>query len=522
MRSSESSDHSEIQSALGSIGLSAVLIFGATLVSQGLGFLTRVTMAQYLPVDGYGNVVIGLSILNMFGLVGLVGMPAALSRYLPRQETTDERRRILASAFQIVGVLSLTVAISIFFSAGLLATVVFNNQSLVWIIRIFAGILPFYALFKFSLGGFRGYEATRPRIITQNVLRPGLQLAGIVAFVSLGYGTTGIAFAYGMAFVAMAAVGVVLLYRGGKFSASDLVRQSSTTRYRELLAFSVPLAASGAINVIAKHSDLIILGIFKPSSQVGVYEVAFRMGVFVILLFTPAVGFLFQPIMSRFDAEDEQQQMDDLYTVATRWMVVASFPVFALFFLFSEQTLVFMFGESYRTGETALRVLLVGFLISLLPGLTGNFLTAVGETKLLMYISAGTMLLNVAVNLVLIPMYGIVGAAIATATARTLNNTVQSYLIYREYGVSPFNRHYVVPTVLMLGFILAVYVAPIPLASLNFVEGVPVAMAFGILFFAVLLATRSLYAVELELVDGLLARVGIPLSVSGYLEPFVK
>lgn len=522
MSADEDTDYSEIQSALGSIGLSAVLIFGATILSQGLGFLTRVTMARYLPVDGYGNVVIGLSVLNLFGIAALAGMPAALSRYLPRQETENERRTILASAFQIVGILTFVLAIGIFLAAESLATYVFGNADLVWIIRIFAGVLPFYALLRLCLGGFRGYEQTFPRVLTQNILRPGLQLAAIVAFVLLGYGTTGIAFAYAMAFVGVAVIATMLLSRGTEFSVPDLARRGSADRYRELIAFSVPLAASGAIDVIAKHSDLILLGIFKSSTQVGIYEVAFRMAIFVPLLFTPALGYLFQPIMSRLHADGDRQQMDDLYTVATRWLVVAAFPLFALFFLFPDQTLGFFFGENYRAGQAALQILIVGFLISLLPGLTGNYLTAVGETKLLMYISAGTMILNVIVNVALIPVYGIVGAAIATATARTFNNAVQSYFIYREHGISPYNRNYVVPTTLMMGIFFSLYLAPISFDSLTFLEGIPVAMGLGLVFLVVLLGTRSIYNVELELIDGLFKRAGLHVSVSGYLKPFVR
>ncbi|MFB6187851.1 MAG: flippase [Halobacteriaceae archaeon] len=477
-------EYSEIQSALRSIGLSAALIFGATLLSQGLGFLTRVVMARYLPVDGYGNVVIGLSVLNLFGIAALVGMPNALSRYLPRQETTNERRSILVSTFQIVGVFSLTLAISVYLAADLLAILVFGDQGLVWIIRIFAGILPFYAMFRLSLGGFRGYEATYPRIILQNVLRPGLQLAGIVVFVLIGYGTTGIAFAYGIAFVGV--------------------------------------AASGAINMIAKHSDLIILGIYKPSSLVGIYDVTFKMAVFLPLLFTPALGYLFTPIMSRLDANTELQRMDELYTVMTRWLVVAAFPIFALLFMFPGQSLGFFFGANYQGGQTALRILLIGFMIGLLPGMTGNFLTAVGETKLLMFISTGTMLLNVVVNIVLIPSYGIVGAAIATASARTFNIIFQYYFIYRKYSVNPFDRKYIIPTILMTGLFVSLFLAPISFTTLNFIMAVPVAAGLGFVYIAFFLVTRSIYEVELLLVDELLKKIGVHISVSDYLQPFVR
>lgn len=522
MSSDDDVDYSEIQSALGSIGLSAVLIFGATLLSQGLGFLTRVIMARHLPVDGYGNVVIGLSVLNLFGLAALAGMPAALSRYLPRQETDDGRRNILSSAFQIVGVLSVLIATIIYLTADPLANILFGNADLVWIIRIFAAVLPFYAMFKLSLGGFRGYEMTYPRILNQNILRPGLQLAGIVLFVTIGYGTTGIAFAYASAFAVVALVGLLLLHRISGTPPTEFIKRGSSNQYRKLLSFSLPLVASGAINVIAKHSDLIILGIFKSSTAVGIYEVSFRVAMFVFFSVTPAVGFLFQPIISRYHADESVEMMQKLYVITTRWVVVGTFPIFALFVLFPDQTLAFFFGSAYRDGQLALSILVVGFMLSQALGLTGNFLTSVGKTKAHMYISAGTMVINVAVNLALIPIYGILGAAIATALAQVFNNSVQLYVIFRQFGIHPFARNYIVPSALMGLSITALYLAPIPIGGVTFITGFIIASGLGVMYLLVVVGTRSVYLVELRLVDNLLERAGIPISITKYLRPFVR
>lgn len=522
MSSDNDTDYSEIQSALESIGLSAALIFGATLLSQGLGFVTRVTMARYLPVDGYGNVVIGLSFLNLFGIAALAGMPDALSRYLPRQETDNERRTILSSAFQIVLVLSTTLGIVSYLAAEPVATLLFKNADLTWIIRIFAGVLPFYAILRMSIGGFRGYETTYPRILTQNVLRPSFQLAGIVLFVTIGYGTTGIAFAYASAFGIVSIIGIALLYRVSEFSARDVTSHVSTSQYRELLTFSIPLAASGAIGVIAKHSDLILLGIFKSSTTVGIYEVSFRTAMFVTTIFLPAIGYLFQPIISRFHSHNKLGEMDDLYTVSTRWIVVGSFPIFALFFLFPEKTLRFFFGPSYGEGQLALQVLLIGFMISLLPGLTGSVLTAVGKTRLMLYISVVTVVLNVVINIALIPVFGIVGAAVATAIARIMNNTLQLYYIHRDLNIHPFDQTYISPSVLMLAIFVLITIAPLSLDTLSFFEGSIVASGLGLLYLACIFATRSILPIELELIDGFLDLLGIPVSFSSNLQRFVQ
>jgi O-antigen/teichoic acid export membrane protein len=515
-------DSSEIQSALSSIGLSAALIFGATLLGQGLGFVTRVTMARYLPVDGYGNVTIGLAILNLFGIAALVGVPPTLSRYLPRQETAEERQYTITSGFQIVIILSVVIAIGICISSGAISKYIFGNDDLVWIIRIFASAMPFYAILRLCFGGFRGYETTYPRILTQNVLRPGLQFAGIIIFVSLGFGTIGIAIAYGSAFVVVAIVAVGLLLWLIEFSPKDILRFNSVDQYSKILSFSLPLAVSGAINIIAKQSDLIILGIFKTSAQVGIYEVSFRMAVFTYLLLIPAIGYLFQPIVSRFDANKDNAKISDIYTVVTRWIVVGSCPAFVLFFLFPEQTLGFFFGPEYMKGALALRILLIGFLISLIPGLTGSFLTSVGETQVIMYISVATVIINVLINVVLIPTFGILGAAIATASARSFNNVSQLYFIHTRYDVHPFDRKFLLPTIIMIVIFIGAMLIPLPYAQFTFLEGFIIATGISCMYLVVIFLTRSLYAVELELIDGLLTKLGFSITVSNYLEWFVR
>lgn len=522
MSSNEDIDYSEIRSALSSIGLSAVLIFGATLLSQGLGFLTRISMARYLPVDGYGNVVLGISLLNILGIAALAGFPKTLSRYIPREDDEEERRAIITSSFQIVLILSISLTVVTFLLAEPISVIIFNNKDIVWIFQIFALILPFYTTFKLSIGGFRGYERTKPQVITDKVMLPGLQLIGILLFVSLGYNTEGIAFAYALSFSFVGIVGAIVVYRIGNFSIWDIINIGAIGRYRELLMFSVPLAISGGVHVVAKHSDILILGIYRDSGQVGKYEVAFRMGLFVVFLFSPSIRYLFQPLVSKLDANDDKRKIQQLYTVTTRWVVVATFPVFGLLVLFPSQTLGFFFGASYTRGAIPLSILATGFMISLIPGLTGSFLTAIGKTKTIMYISIGTALLNIIANFAFIPHYGILGAAIATAGSRIINDFTQWYLIVKRTGIHPFKREYTVPLTVMSLLMIGIYISPMPLNEFSFIEGFLTATALSVLYIVVLLLTKSIYAVEVDLVESLFKRVGVTISLKNRLRPFIR
>ncbi|WP_137285801.1 oligosaccharide flippase family protein [Halorussus salinisoli] len=522
MSSDSPIDHSEIQSALESISLSAILILGATLLSQGLGFVTRITMARYLPVDGYGNVVLGIAMLNLLGIIVLAGMPPALSRYIPRFESTGERQEIVVSSFHIVVVLSLIVSVVVYLLTVVLPRSWFGDVNLIRIFRIFALVIPFYAVIKLSIGSFRGYETTFPQIITDKVLLPGSRLVFIVLFVLAGYDTVGIALAHAVAFLVIAIGCFVLVHRVGSFSLTDFFHRGSMNRYRELLVFSAPLAASGGVNIIAKHSDVVLLGIFKSSTEAGTYELAFRMSLFLIFFFSPAIDYLFQPIVSRFHSEERFDDMDSLYTLTTRWIVVATFPVFVLFFLFSDQTMTFFFSDRYRAGGIALSILAFGAMVSRLPGLTGSILISTGRTKTIMYISFGTAFCNVFLNIVLIPFYGITGAAMATAATTVLNNILEMYIVYNMYEIHPFEREFVLPTMLIATIFGIISVSPVRFSDFSFLYSVVIAGGFGAVYLSLFLLTRSIYQVELHLVDQLFQRLGFSVRVSKTFQLFTR
>ncbi|MFB6187010.1 MAG: polysaccharide biosynthesis C-terminal domain-containing protein, partial [Halobacteriaceae archaeon] len=157
-----------------------------------------------------------------------------------------------------------------------------------------------------------------------------------------------------------------------------------------------------------------------------------------------------------------------------------------------------------------------------IPGLNGAFLTAVGKTKLLMYISLTNMLLNVILNIILIPTYGMIGAATATISARIFVNVTKTTSIYRSYGIHPFKRNYIVPTISAALILIAILIGPFELNSLSFAQGFAVAVAFGVLYLAIIFATRSIFTVELRIMDELFEKFGINIPLYNKLKRFSR
>jgi O-antigen/teichoic acid export membrane protein len=520
MSSPDADDFSAIRGALGSIGLSAIIVLGGSVLSQAMGLGTRIVMTRFLPVDGYGDIVLGITVLNLLGIVSIVGLGQAQTRYLPQAESAEERTRIAATIYQIGIGLSIVWALVGFFGAEFIVGRVFDSPGMANIVRIFALTLPFYVFYKLSLKGIQGHKKTTPNILTRNVVHPFTRLGAVAVLAFAGFGTVGLAIGYNLAFVIGGLVAFLLFIRVGGHRIRSLLIPSSGGRYRELLGFSIPLAVSASFGLVTKNSDRFLLGVFDTSSAVGVYDVAFLVSQF-ILFFGPVLNYLFQPIMAEYDAEDDYQHMNKLYTIVTRWLVILTFPIFSLLFLFPETLLGTFFGSEYQAGGFALALLAIGFYAAGFVGLSGSFLTATGDTKVLMYISAATAALNLGLNVAFIPVFGIVGAAIATVGSTILNNLLQSLYIYISTEIHPFTRELVVPTALA-GLCVAgteIFLDSVPT---TFVQGLTVSAMLGVVFLLCIAATRSVYMIELQLADSLLERFGVDWDLENRLELVVS
>jgi O-antigen/teichoic acid export membrane protein len=223
--------------------------------------------------------------------------------------------------------------------------------------------------------------------------------------------------------------------------------------------------------------------------------------------------------MSEYDAENDYQRMDKLYKIITRWLVILTFPVFALLVLFPEPILETFFGAEYRAGGFVLMLLAIGFYAGRSVGLSGSFLTATGDTKVLMYVSGATAALNLGLNILLIPVFGIVGAAIATVSSTILNNGLQAGYVYKTTGIQPFTRELLLPTALALICIGGIKTI-VPIRETGFFAGFLITSVLCLVLLTCVLLTKSVYLIELKLADALLHKLGIHFNLQQRLRFF--
>ncbi len=382
-----------------------------------------------------------------------------------------------------------------YLSAPAIANLIFDDPSLEPILRLFALGVPCWILVQLAVGTVQGMEQSFPRVYIENFTLPLVRFGGFAVVVVFGLGAVGAAGAYLVSYVAAGAVSIwYIAKRTPLFSFGT----EYVPKGRTLLRFSIPVALSSVVSLVYHDIDTVLLGYYMSANEVGIYNVVYPLGQ-LLLIGLQAIGFVFMPVLSRLHSAGAQRDMEQLYQTIVKWIFTGTLPLFLVIALFPEMTLLITFGEEYLPGAASLSVLSVGFLVHATAGPTSNILTSTGETRLLLYNSIATAVLNLLLNVLLIPQYSYLGAAIATVCSYLLLNLLNSIQVYRTSNIHPISYEFVVPSA--IGTVIAgvIYVVTSSLSNVT----VPVLVAAFIVFialYAVAVVRFGIRENEIELV----------------------
>ncbi|WP_435176476.1 flippase [Halorussus sp. AFM4] len=424
--------------------------FAGMALRLGLSFVVTLFAARYLGKASYGAVSVGTTILTAVSTLTMLGLGQGIGGFLPRYEATNKRRGILMSAFSIVMPLSITVGVGIALLAEPLATHVFDDKSLVPIIQVCALGIPAANLAQLAISVVRGKKQTLPKVIIDDIALLGSRALLVLVFITFGAGALAIASAYPLSFLISAAIGIHYLVR----HTSLFPPVETLTMRTELLSYSLPLWISAGMSIIYSGFDTFILAYFSETAAVGIYKVVYSLSNHVSILLI-SLGYIVLPTFSELYSKDDVSEMQSYYQSVSSWIFLGTLPPFALFLLFPGTVIKLLFGAEYVSGRIALSVLAFGFFFHSVIGPNAEVLKAVNEPRLVMIDDALSAVVNVALNLILIPRYSYLGAAVATTISYVFLNTAYSYQLYRKTDVHPFSKRYIalaVATILVILF----------------------------------------------------------------------
>ncbi|QLD86823.1 flippase [Natronomonas halophila] len=484
----------------------AGVVYVGLVLELFISFLAQLLAARYLNTADFGSITAGVALLNLGAILGTMGLDEGLIRHLPRQSVVN-RASLTRTAFLIAVPVSLTLGVLVAANASFIASNVLGDPTVTTSVRIFGATIPFASVLMLSIGGIRGQEVSRYRVYIENLLRPTLRFGLVVAAVIFGLGQAGFALAYAVPYAIGAAVAVVLLLRTFDVDIDAGSLSSDTT---EFVRYSLPMTASRAANFVYRSSDIFLLLFFLNAGAVGTYGVAYAAGQ-LVGMFSAAFNFLGAPIASKIESSSGVDDMVTAHQPALRWLVILSFPAMAPLILFPESFIVSIYRPRYASGAGALVVLALTFAIDNVFNALGNLLRGLGKARPLALNSIITGLTNIGLNVVLIPRYGILGAALATFASYLLLDFLMMVELWYFTGDFPLSYSVVSPA--LIG---------VPLVGLAWVgrglvpPSLPGLVAFGAVFATIyivsIIVILGLEPEEVMLIRSAQARFGLRLG----------
>ena len=482
-------------------------IYGGLIAEVVIAFLAQVLAARYLSSSGFGGVTTGTAVLNLGAILSGLGLRRGLTRYLPRVKDR-EKSAIAWRALLLGGAVSVVVAASVVLGAKLVVGRLLGGEDVVATVVIFGAGIPAATLLSISIGGIRGQKRSRYRVYVENILRPISRFVLVAAAVAYGLGEVGIAGAYMLPYV-LGGIVALWLFRRTLPSGGEVPRTERTS-FRSILRYSVPFVISRGTGFIYRSIDIFLVLYFIDSSAVGVYGVAYA-AARLMLMFSTAFNYLGAPLASELDASGDDEGMIRVHYTMLRWLVVVSVPALVPFVLFPSAFVTAIYGSTYATGASALAVLAVGFAVHNVASAQWNLLEAKGESDVLAFNSAISAVTNVVLNLLLIPQYGILGAAIATVAAYLAIDGLLLVEFDRILDRWPLPRSVLAPVIIALPLFAGVTfirsIVPETLLWIVLTSGV-----FALVYAAFVTVVLGVRPAELMLLQSVEERFGVDLG----------
>ncbi|MDK2891255.1 MAG: hypothetical protein PWR21_1887 [Methanoculleus sp.] len=447
----------------------SVISLGSTLVLTAIGFLSTMFFAHTLGPAILGAYFLFVAYFSVFNLIGDGGFGGAVVKRI----SEGEDQNAYFTAFILLRVMLLAVSVGFLLIArpylvDLTSSGVFPWLIVALVVSVFTNIASnsVYGSGKVGVNQIGG--------LIENLTRVVIQIVAVV----LGYGVAGLAGGF-----------IAGLLASGLFNFRFLDLTPAPfgwSHIRSLFSFSFWMFLSAGGYLVFSYADTIMIGYFMTEVDVGIYRVALQL-TSIATFVTIALHTTLYPKISYWGKKDALPSVEPALARAFTYSLLLAVPVLVGGWLLGERLLYFFYGESFTVGAGALSVLLLMQVANVFVYLQTMCLNALNRPRDSFRVTAVAVAANIGLNLLLIPAYGIIGAAAATLVTMVLNAALANRALSRSIRVrmEPWAVGHIVLAALVMGAVVAAYSFVVPLTNVFVVLGA-VALG-GVVYLLVLL-----------------------------------
>ena len=415
------------RSAFNFVGLAA---------ANALQFALVLMIGRWLDQRAAGIFFEAFAAVRLLSVLAVLGLDVTAVRYVAVHRARgelDHARGAVALSALLAGGASVVITAIVFGLAPQLSTL-FGAAELSFVLRVMVLSLPAIVLQMVFIGATRGTGRMRAYVVVDQITDGVVRVVAVAAALALGTGLHGTAVAFTIAsYITVAAAAVAA--RG----VTGSVRQARSVDSGSLIRFSANQWGASLAGVGLLWADTLLLGLWRPPADVAVYSIATRTVLFGMMFILP-IGIAFQPQIGRLYALSDRAGLARMYAFATKWSTIAGCPPLLFLALFAAPIVTLLYAPSYSRGAWPMALLAIGQTVNAATGPCGHVVTMIGRADLVLKNSVAALVLNVVLNLVLIPPYGMVGAGLAWGISIVAWNFYRLWQVWDVLHMQPFGR----------------------------------------------------------------------------------
>jgi O-antigen/teichoic acid export membrane protein len=379
--------------------------------------------ARYLSAAGFGILSFALAFTGIFGVLADLGLSSLTIREVARDKSLA--LKYLAN----VSLLKIILAAAAFGLIALTINLMGYPQETITVVYLFGLYVVLAAFAQMFYSIFQAFERMEFQAIGQ-MLNAALILGGVIFAINHGFSVVGFASLYVIASVIALgySFGVMKLKFSNPASASAVkAMEFDWGFWKPMIKKALPFFLSAALDLIALRIATVMLSVMKGDQAVGWYSASFQ--TMQVFLFIPAVFLAaLYPVVSRFYVSSEES-LRFVYQKSFKYLSLLGLPIAVGTTIFADRIILTIFQEGFAPSIIALRVLIWTVPLGFLTQMFGTMLASINRQDLAAKIVLVYTILNVVMNLVLIPRYGYVGASVVMVITSLMAFVLCFYLL---------------------------------------------------------------------------------------------
>ncbi len=408
--------------------------FAGFLFGQASRFGFNLLVARVLDADALGTYALAVAVIQISEVFAIAGLDSGLLRFVSINSSDPLRQReVIGSALKTSLFLSLAVALLLLFFSGNIASMLHGSHLLQLTLCCYAAAIPFNVATMLYGHAIQGFRKLQPKIIATQMVSPLLLLLLTLLFRYTAGQKAALFFPFALsAAIAFFWIRPYLSKISGVLPL-DIIRAASD---RSMMRYALPFMVVSLLSMMTHWLDVVMLGMLTDTATVGLYHPAARTAGLIRAVLLAFAG-IAAPMIASLHTGRESAEIGRIYKMVTRWILGLVVPPVILFMLLPEPVLG-VFGTRFTASSNALILLTAASFLQVSFGLSSTVLAMTGYARLSLYNALGALGLQVVLNLLLIPRFGITGAALASLLVFFLLSAVRLSEVFILLKIHPF------------------------------------------------------------------------------------